>query len=208
MKKVLAWVLCLMLTLGMVGAASAEFAPVAKEDVKVGFIFIGDVSDKGYTYAHYQGLLAMQEALGLTDDQIIIKTNVPEDSACDADMLELIDLDRSRVYIGNMVKCRPPRNRDPLDIEQKACAVWLQGQLELIAPKIIVCLGRIAAMRFIREDFKITREHGQWFDMDGRRVMALYHPAALLRDPGKRPETFDDLKTLQAEIRLRCTHTY
>ena len=124
------------------------------------------------------------------------------------DMLELIDLDRSRVYIGNMVKCRPPRNRDPLDIEQKACAVWLQGQLELIAPKIIVCLGRIAAMRFIRDDFKITREHGQWFDMDGRRVMALYHPAALLRDPGKRPETFDDLKTLQAEIRLRCTHTY
>ena len=124
------------------------------------------------------------------------------------DMLELIDLDRSRVYIGNMVKCRPPRNRDPLDIEQKACAVWLQGQLELIAPKIIVCLGRIAAMRFIRDDFKITREHGQWFDMDGRRVMALYHPAALLRDPRKRPETFDDLKTLQAEIRLRCTHTY
>ena len=124
------------------------------------------------------------------------------------DMLELIDLDRSRVYIGNMVKCRPPRNRDPLDIEQKACAVWLQGQLELIAPKIIVCLGRIAAMRFIRDDFKITREHGQWFDMDGRRVMALYHPAALLRDPGKRPETFDDLKKLQAEIRLRCTHTY
>lgn len=124
------------------------------------------------------------------------------------DMLELIDLDRSRVYIGNMVKCRPPRNRDPLDIEQKACAVWLQGQLELIAPKIIVCLGRIAAMRFIRDDFKITREHGQWFDMDGRRVMALYHPAALLRDPGKRPETFDDLKTFQAEIRLRCTHTY
>ena len=124
------------------------------------------------------------------------------------DMLELIDLDRSRVYIGNMVKCRPPRNRDPLDIEQKACAVWLQGQLEIINPKLIVCLGRIAAMRFIREDFKITREHGQWFDMDGRRVMALYHPAALLRDPGKRPETFDDLKTLQAEIRLRCTHTY
>ena len=124
------------------------------------------------------------------------------------DMLELIDLDRSRVYIGNMVKCRPPRNRDPLDIEQKACAVWLQGQLELIAPKIIVCLGRIAAMRFIREDFKITREHGQWFDMDGRRVMALYHPAALLRDPGKRPETFEDLRRLQQEIERLCTHTY
>lgn len=64
MKKVLAWVLCLMLTLWMVGAASAGVCSVAKEDVKVGFIFIGDVSDKGYTYAHYQGLLAMPGSLG------------------------------------------------------------------------------------------------------------------------------------------------
>ena len=125
------------------------------------------------------------------------------------EMLSIIDLDRKKnVYIGNMVKCRPPGNRDPLNTEQDACIGYLRNQVALIRPKIIVCLGRIAAMRFIREDFKITREHGQWFDMDGRRVMALYHPAALLRDPGKRPETFDDLKTLQAEIRLRCTHTY
>ena len=86
--------------------------------------------------------------------------------------------------------------------------MWLNRQIGLMKPKIIVCLGRIAAMKFIKPDFKITQEHGKWFDMDGRRVMALYHPAALLRDPGKRPETFDDLKKLQAEIRLRCTHTY
>ena len=76
MKKVLAWVLCLMLTLGMVSVASAEFAPVNKDDLKVGFVFIGDVSDKGYTYAHYQGLLDMQQNLGLSDDQILIKTKV------------------------------------------------------------------------------------------------------------------------------------
>ena len=95
------------------------------------------------------------------------------------DMLELIDLDRTKVYIANMVKCRPPKNRDPLPTEQAACAQWLDAQLRLINPSIIVCLGRIAAMRFIRPDFKITKEHGKWFDKDGRKVMALYHPAAL-----------------------------
>ena len=116
------------------------------------------------------------------------------------DMLELIYLDRSQVYIANMVKCRPPKNRDPLPEEQSPCAEWLSRQLELIDPKLIVCLGRIAAMRFIRSDFKISREHGQWFDVNGRRVMALYHPAALLRDPHKRPETFEDLKRIRAAI--------
>lgn len=116
------------------------------------------------------------------------------------DMLELIYLDRSKVYIANMVKCRPPKNRDPLPEEQLACSVWLNRQLELINPKLIVCLGRIAAMRFIRSDFKISREHGQWIEKDGRRVMAIYHPAALLRDPRKRPETFDDLKKIQAAM--------
>ena len=117
------------------------------------------------------------------------------------DMLELIDLDRTKVYIANMVKCRPPHNRDPQPAEQAACSHWLNRQLELIDPVIIVCLGRIAAMRFIRPDFKITREHGQWFEKDGRQVMAIYHPAALLRDPRKRPETFDDLKAIQAAYR-------
>lgn len=124
------------------------------------------------------------------------------------DMLELIDLDRSKIYIANMVKCRPPKNRDPLGIEQEACAEWLRRQIELINPRIIVCLGRIAAMKFIKEDFKITREHGQWFIKDGVMVMALYHPAALLRDPRRRPETFDDLKNLQKAIKDYCMHTY
>ena len=124
------------------------------------------------------------------------------------DMLELIDLDRTKIYIANMVKCRPPQNRDPLNTEQDACAQWLGAQLELIKPRLIVCLGRIAAMRFIKPDFKITREHGQWFDRDGVKVMALYHPAALLRDPRRRPETFVDLKTIQAAIKENCTHTY
>ena len=124
------------------------------------------------------------------------------------DMLELTDLDRTKLYIANMDKCRPPKNRDPLETEQMACAEWLRRQIDLLQPKLIVCLGRISAMKFIKPDFRITKEHGQWFNVDGRRVMALYHPAAQLRDPNKRPETFDDLNRLQAEIRAVCDHTY
>ena len=115
-------------------------------------------------------------------------------------MLDIIDLDRSKVYIANMVKCRPPQNRDPLPEEQDACFPWLERQIEIIDPKLIVCLGRISAMRLIRSDFKITREHGQWFDVGGRQIMALYHPAALLRDPGQRPETFLDLKEIRRRL--------
>ena len=124
------------------------------------------------------------------------------------DMLEMIDLDRQKVYIANIVKCRPPRNRDPLNVEQEACRPWLDRQIALVNPKIIVCLGRIAAMALIREDFRITREHGQWFDRDGRRLMATYHPSALLRDVDKRPEAFMDLRALRKEIRAVCSRTY
>jgi DNA polymerase len=124
------------------------------------------------------------------------------------DMLRMIDLDRSKVYIANMVKCRPPRNRDPQPEEQDACAPWLRRQIALIDPKIVVCLGRIAATGMIDPEFRITRQHGQWFDRDGRRWMATFHPSALLRDPGKRPEAFMDLRELRKEIRARCTRTY
>ena len=124
------------------------------------------------------------------------------------DMLEMIDLDRTKVYIANMVKCRPPGNRDPLNVEQEACIGYLRNQTALVRPKIIVCLGRIAAMRLIKSDFKITREHGQWVQKAGVWMMAMFHPSALLRDPSKRPESFVDLKTLQAKIREICTHTY
>ena len=124
------------------------------------------------------------------------------------DMLEMIDLDRQKVYIANIVKCRPPRNRDPLNVEQEACRPWLDRQIALVNPRIIVCLGRIAAMALIREDFRITREHGQWFDRDGRRLMATYHPSALLQDVDKRPEAFMDLRALRKEIKAVCSRTY
>ena len=124
------------------------------------------------------------------------------------EMLSIIDLDRSRYFIGNRVKCRPPKNRDPLNVEMDACIGYLRNQVALIRPKIIVCLGRIAAMRLIREDFKITKEHGLWSEKADTWMMAMYHPSALLRDPRKRPEAFEDLKKLQAKIREVCTHTY
>ena len=123
------------------------------------------------------------------------------------DMLAMIGLDRSRVYIANIVKCRPPHNRDPQPNEQAACEGWLQRQIALLQPKLIVCLGRIAAMSLIDPGFRITREHGQWFERDGRRIMATYHPSALLRDVTKRPEAFMDLRELRKEIRAKCPGT-
>lgn len=120
-----------------------------------------------------------------------------------------IDLDRaSNCYIANIVKCRPPENRDPLGVEQDACIGYLRRQVALLRPKIIVCLGRIAAMRIIKPDFKITREHGQWFEKNGFQMMAVYHPAALLRDPRRRPESFEDFKGLQQKINELCEHTH
>lgn len=120
-----------------------------------------------------------------------------------------IDLDRTKnCYIANIVKCRPPQNRDPLSVEQDACIGYLRRQVALLRPKIIVCLGRIAAMRIIKPDFKITREHGQWFEKNGFQMMAVYHPAALLRDPRRRPESFEDFKGLQQKINELCEHTH
>ena len=118
------------------------------------------------------------------------------------DMLSIIDLDRhDNCYIANIVKCRPPRNRDPQETEQDACIGYLRNQVALIKPKIIVCLGRIAAKRLIDPDFRITRQHGQWTERNGVWMTAIYHPSALLRDVSKRPETFDDLISLREKIR-------
>lgn len=118
------------------------------------------------------------------------------------DMLLIIDLDRAKnCYIGNIVKCRPPRNRDPLETEQEACIGYLRNQVALVQPKIIVCLGRIAAKRLIDPDYRITRQHGQWVQKNGVWMTAIYHPSALLRDVSKRPETFDDLLSLREKIR-------
>ncbi len=124
-------------------------------------------------------------------------------------MLEAIDLDRKKnIYIANIVKCRPPKNRDPLPEEQAACVDWLRNQFALIRPKIIVCLGRIAAAKIIKPDIKITKEHGIFFEKNNVLMMATLHPAALLRNPNNKPAAFEDYLKLQEKIKEICDHTY
>ena len=117
------------------------------------------------------------------------------------DMMSIIDLNRKNSYIANIVKCRPPRNRDPLETEQDACIDYLRNQVALIQPKIIVCLGRIAAKRLIDSEYRITRQHGEWIQKGGVWMTAIYHSSALLRDVSKRPETFEDLLAIREKIR-------
>ena len=151
-------------------------------------------------------ILLVGEGPGQQEDEQGVPFVGPAGKLLD-DMLEIIGLDRTKVYVANIVKCRPPRNREPA--ERGA------GRLYRLAPaadgpaaaKIIVCLGRIAAKAIIREDFKITAEHGKWFERGGVQMTAIYHPSALLRDADKRPETFTDLKAIQAKIREICTRT-
>ena len=115
--------------------------------------------------------------------------------------LTAIDLDRKKnIYIANIVKCRPPHNRDPKPEEQEACIGWLRNQVKLINPKIIVCLGRIAATKIIRADFKITKEHGIFFKKGNTLIMATLHPAALLRNPSNKPASFEDYIKLREKI--------
>ncbi len=123
-------------------------------------------------------------------------------------MLTIIDLDRSQYYIANIVKCRPPRNRDPQNIEQDACLPYLRAQVKLVRPKLIVCLGRIAAQRLIDPNYRITREHGQWVQKGSFWMTAIYHPSALLRDVNKRPETFDDLIGIREKVKELSPETY
>ena len=108
-----------------------------------------------------------------------------------------VDIPREDVYIANVLKCRPPKNRDPLPEEEDACIGYLREQVRLIRPKVIVCLGRISAMRLIKPDFKITKEHGHWFRKNGVLMTAVYHPAALLRDPRKKEEMLIDMQHIK-----------
>ena len=146
------------------------------------------------------GILFVGEGPGEQEDLQGVPFVGPAGKLLD-DMLSIIDLDRTGYYIANIVKCRPPRNRDPQPEEQDACFGYLENQIDLINPKVIVCLGRIAALRMIDPEFRITRSHGQWIYRDGRWMMAMYHPSALLRDLSKRPETFDDILSIREKLK-------
>ena len=106
--------------------------------------------------------------------------------------LESVGLSRNDIYIANMLKCRPPENRDPKPSEQDLCIDWLREQFKIIRPKIIVCVGRISAQRLIDKNFRVTKEHGIFYDKKGVLFMGTYHPAAILRNPNNKPFALED----------------
>lgn len=114
--------------------------------------------------------------------------------------LDAVGISRRDVYIANIVKCRPPDNRDPLPEEQEACIGWLREQFRLVSPKLVVCLGRIAAKRLIKSDLRITAEHGRVFKKGGVEMLCTYHPAALLRNPALKGDALDDFKKIKSLI--------
>ena len=123
-------------------------------------------------------------------------------------MLEAVGLSREHnVYIANIVKCRPPQNRDPLPEEQEACIGWLKKQVAILRPRIIVCLGRVAAQRIIDPAFRVTQQHGQFIRRKGVYMMGTFHPAALLRNPSQKPDAFADFLALRDLIPQVCQHT-
>ena len=111
-----------------------------------------------------------------------------------------VGIDRESVYIANILKCRPPKNRDPLPAEEDTCIGFLERQISLLKPKLIVCLGRISAKRLISKDFKISQEHGVWFDLNGTPITAVYHPALLLRDPRKKADMMLDMQEIRKRL--------
>ena len=144
-------------------------------------------------------LLFVGEAPGENEDKMGIPFVGRAGKLLDS-FLYAVDIPREKVYIANILKCRPPKNRDPLPAEEEACIEYLRRQVRLIKPKVIVCLGRISAMKLIKPDFKITKEHGEWFEKGNFLITAVYHPAALLRDPRKKEDMLEDMKKIKAKL--------
>ncbi len=113
-------------------------------------------------------------------------------------ILEAIKFDRTQVYIANMVKCRPPNNREPLPEEMDACYPYLMEQLRLIRPKLICALGRVAAKGLLKTNSSLGKLRGRWHEFRGMQVLVTYHPAALLRFPSYKKDTWEDMKKLRA----------
>jgi len=141
-------------------------------------------------------LLFIGEAPGDNED----KTGIPFVGRAGKllnEYLDAVGICRDTVYIANILKCRPPRNRDPMPEEEDACLPFLRRQVEILQPEIIVCLGRIAAKRIISPDFRITKEHGVWFQRGKQKILATFHPSALLRDPAKKEAALEDFKKIE-----------
>lgn len=115
-------------------------------------------------------------------------------------LLGEVGMKREEIYLTNIVKCNPPGNRDPYPNEQEACIPYLKYETLLLRPKIIVCLGRIAAQRIIRPDYRITREHGVFLERKNTWLTAVYHPSAVLRDETKLPQMQEDFRKIREKL--------
>ena len=141
-------------------------------------------------------VMFVAEAPGRQEDQQGVPFVGPAGHVFDQ-LLEAASMSREEIYITNIIKCNPPFNRDPSEEEKAACIDYLKYETLLIRPKIMVCLGRVAAQRIIRPDFRITREHGLWTERKGYQLTAVLHPSALLRDPSRIPEAKQDFLAIR-----------
>lgn len=141
--------------------------------------------------SHEADIMLIAEAPGAQEDQQGVPFVGRSGEILDC-LLQDCGLSREEIYITNILKCHPPGNRDPREEEKEACFSYLKYETFLLKPKIIVCLGRIAAQRIIAPDFKITRQHGTWTCRKDCALTATYHPSAILRDPSKYEEVKKD----------------
>ena len=140
-------------------------------------------------------IMFIAEAPGSTEDEMGVPFVGPAGQLFDK-LLADCGLTRDEIYITNILKCHPPRNRDPLESEKARCFEYLRYETFLLKPKIIVCLGRVAAQRLLAPDYKITKQHGTWIHRKKYMMTAVYHPSALLRDPSKVEMTRMDFKEI------------
>lgn len=144
-------------------------------------------------------IMLVAEAPGSQEDQQGIPFVGPAGRVLDL-LLASVQLRRQDVYMTNVVKCHPPGNGDPTPEAQEACLPFLRCETLLLQPPVIVCLGRIAAQRLIDPQFKISRQHGSWVHRKGYWMTAVYHPAAILRDPARLEDAKQDFQAVLAKL--------
>jgi len=147
-------------------------------------------------------LVFVGEAPGM-DEDLTGKPFVGQAGKLLTNIIKAMGLTRDEVYISNIVKCHPPRNRDPEPDEIEMCLPFLEAQLSLIKPEVICGIGRVSAQSLIREDFKITRERGQWQSFKGIPLMPTYHPAYLLRYPKAKKAVWEDMQQIMGKLGLK-----
>lgn len=145
-------------------------------------------------------LMFVAEAPGASEDKAGVPFVGPAGGVFDR-LLTDSGLTWNDIYMTNILKCHPPGNRDPLPSEKELCLPYLRYETVLLHPKLIVCLGRVAAQQIISGDFRITRQHGVWTERMGYHMTAVYHPSALLRDPEKTEETKKDFLAIAEKLR-------